>query len=259
MLNDFISGDARTNLISKSQVVVPSGRIISSSDPASERGTSRAMMLGESARQTSTRCTRCRTAQSSHTETQATLYLWDDETLELKVLLSNSGQIHNFREYNGKYFVSTYRFWLIYDPATKDVTRLLTGNSMSTYCLELEDELLLSVANNSSNNPQGIYSLSPETFELTQIYDQGWYWLGTSRHQRGCIRVSTYIVEVEDGYFSAGTPAHRVATVSYTTTRNTERSPVLWMSDITGLMTPCKTVTPILHTHASYPIWCRVQ
>lgn len=201
MLNDFISGDARTNLISKLQVVVPSGRIISSTDPGF--GTwyqSRYDAWRISTSNLNQMYAVPHGAILAYGNTSSALYLWDDTTLELKVLSSNSGQIQNFREYNGKYFISTYKYWFIYDPETKEVTQLLTGNSMSAYCLELEDELLLSVSNNGGTNPQGIYSLSPETFELTQLYDQGWYWLGSFRTSKGMYQNSSFVVEVEDGY-----------------------------------------------------------
>lgn len=205
MLQDFISGDARTSIISKAQVAVPSGRIISSSDPGF--GTwyqSRYDAWRISTTNLNQMYAVPNGAILAYGSSGSALYLWDDAELELKVLSSSAGQIYSFREYGGKYFIATYKYWLIYDPEAKAVTEILTGTSMSAYCLELEDELLLSVANNSSTNPQGIYSLNPETFELTQIYDRGWYWLGTFRTSKGLYQSPTYVLEVEGGYLFGG-------------------------------------------------------
>ena len=201
MLNDFISGDARTNLISKSQVVVPSGRIISSSDPGF--GTwyqSRYDAWRISTTNLNQLYAVPNGAILAYGNSSSALYLWDDTALELKVLMTNAGQIYNFREFSGKYFISTYRYWLIYDPAAKEVTQLATGSSMSAYCLELDDELLLSASNANSANLQGVYSLSPETFELTQLFDEGWCWFGTFRTGKGLYQSSQFVVEIDDGY-----------------------------------------------------------
>ena len=215
MIQRFITGDARTNLISKTQVTVPSGKIVSSADAGF--GTwyqSRYDAWRISASNLNQMYAVPNGAILAYGNSSSALYLWDDDDLELKVLSSNAGNIYNFRTYGGKYFIATYRYWLIYDPATKQVTELMRGTTMNAYCLEDDDELLLSVANNSANNPQGIYSLDPETFELTQIYDQGWYWLGSFRPVKGLYQTANYVLEVPDGYlfggYSAGTSSNGI-------------------------------------------------
>ena len=201
----FVGGDARTNIYSKTQITVPSGRLVSSNE--SGFGTwyqSRFDAWRISTSNLNQMYTVPNGAILAYGNSSSALYLWDDEQLELTMLSSNAGNIHNVREYNGKYFISTYRYWLIYDPETKQITQLLQGASMNAYCIETDDELLLSVASNSASNPQGIYSLDPETFELTQIYDQGWYWLGGFRTNKGLYSNSNYVLEVPDGFLFGG-------------------------------------------------------
>jgi len=205
MIQRFITGDARINVISKSQITVPSGKIVSSA----EVGFGTWYQSRYDARRISTSNLNQmysvpNGAILAINNSSSALYLWDDTTLELKVLSSNAGNVYNFREYEGKYFIATYKYWLLYDPATKEVTTLATGAGMSAYCLELEDELLLSVSNNGSNNPRGIWSLNPETFELTQLFNEGWYWLGGFRSVKGLVQNANYVLEVEDGYLFGG-------------------------------------------------------
>ena len=206
MIQQFITGDGRTSLISKSQLTVPNGKIISSSEPGF--GTwyqSRYDAWRISTLNINQMYAVPNGAILANSGSNSAIYFWDDTTQELKVLSSNAGNIYNFRAYGEKYFLATYRYWLIYDPETQQVTELLTGNSgMNAYCFEDDDGLFLSVANNGGNNPKGIYILDPETFELTQIFDQGWYWLGNFRTVKGLNQSASYILEVEDGYLFGG-------------------------------------------------------
>ena len=216
MIQRFISGDARTNIISKTQTTVPSGKIVSSADPGF--GTwyqSRYDAWRISSSNLNQMYAVPNGAILATNNSSSSLYLWDDDDLELKVLLSNAGNIYNFRAYNGRYFIATYRYWLIYDPETKQVSQLMNYSSgLSAYCFETDDELLLSVANNGGTVPSGIYSLDPDTFELTQVFDQGWYWLGAFRSMKGLYQTPNYILEVPDGYlfggYNAGTACYGV-------------------------------------------------
>ena len=205
MIQNFINGDVRTNMFSKYQVAVPSGRIVSSTEQIF--GTwyqSRYDACRISTTQLNQMYAVPDGAILANNANNSALYLWDDTDKELKVLSSNAGNIYNFRAYGDKYFIATYRYWLLYDPETKQVTQLLQGTALSAYCLDTGDELLLSVANNSSTNPQGIYRLDPETYELTQIFDQGWYWLGTFRTTTGLYQSSSYVLELDDEYLFGG-------------------------------------------------------
>ena len=204
-IQNFINGDARTNLYSKYHVAVPSGRICSSSEQTF--GTwyqSRYDAYRISTMQLNQMYAVPNGALLASNSSNSSLFLWDDEDKELRELAVNAGNVLNFREYGGKYFIATYRSWFIYDPGTKQLTRLLQGTSMTPYCLEDEDGLLLSVANNTSSNPQGIYYLDKETFELTQIFNAGWYWLGAFRTTKGLYQNSNYVLEVPDGYLFSG-------------------------------------------------------
>ena len=204
-IQNFINGDARTNLFTKYQVSVPSGRIVSSTE----------QIFGTwyQSRYDAWRISNTMFNQMyavpdgailANNNSNAALYLWDDTDKELKVLSSNAGNITNFRAYGDKYFIATYRYWLLYDPETKQVTQLLQGVSMNAYCLDTGEELLLSVANSGSNNPQGIYRLDPETYALTQIFNEGWYWLGTFRTTTGLYQSAAYVLELEDEYLFGG-------------------------------------------------------
>lgn len=205
MIQNFISGDGRSGVISKSQITVPSGKIISSSDPGF--GTwyqSRYDAWRISNSYLNQLYSVPNGAILAYGSSNSALYLWDDTTLELKVLSNNAGNIQNFRAYKDKYFIATYKYWLIYDPETQEVTTLATGNSMSAYCLETDDELLLSMSNTSNANMTGIWRLDGESFELTQIFDEGWYWLGSFRTAKGLYQSPAYIQEVDDGYLFGG-------------------------------------------------------
>ncbi len=144
------------------------------------------------------------------------LYFWDDEEKELIQISSNASQIYNVRKYNGKYVIACYRNWWLYDPDDKSFTVLLSGTAMSMFCFETEDELLMSATNSNSSSPKGIYSLDPDTFELTQIYDSGCYWLGLYRNGKGIEQSSSYVLETEDAYlFSAYSNSNQYGVLKY--------------------------------------------
>ncbi len=204
MIQNYINGDSRTNMFSKYQVTVPSGRIVSSTE-----------QLFGTWYQSRYDAWRISTVQLSQmyavpdgailagNNSNSALYLWDDTDRELKVLSANAGNIYGFRACGGKYFIATYRYWLLYDPETKQVTELLQGTGMNAYCLDTGEELLLSVAN-SGSCPQGIYRLDPQTYALTQVFDEGWYWLGSFRTSPGLYQSAAYVLELEDEYLFGG-------------------------------------------------------
>ena len=201
MVEGVVSGDSRTTMFSKSTLSVPSGKIVMYTEPSF--GTwyqSRYDAWRISTLQLNQMYAVPGGAILSINSTGNKIFFWDDDEKELVELAANASPIYNFRKYGDKYFIATYRYWYLYDPETHELTELATGYSMSAYCLDTGEELLLSVANNNSQNPKGIWRLDPETYELTQLYDQGWYWMGGFRTYEGTTQSTQYLVELDDGY-----------------------------------------------------------
>ena len=97
MIQNFISGDGRSGVISKNQITVPSGKIISSSDPGF--GTwyqSRYDAWRVSNSYLNQLYSVPNGAILAYGSSNSALYLWDDTTLELKVLSNKRGKHSKF-------------------------------------------------------------------------------------------------------------------------------------------------------------------
>lgn len=200
LVESIVTGDARTNLFTKYTVAVPSGRIVSYTEPAF--GTW--YQSRHDARRISTVLLNQMFAVPggavlSNNSTGGSIYYWDDETKELVTLVSGGSPVYNCRTYAGKYFFASYGSWFLFDADTHEVTTLLTGAGLSAYCLDTGEELLLSASNTGNTVPKGIYRLDPDTLELTQIFNEGWYWLSAFRSYKG-VQTSSFIVDTGDGY-----------------------------------------------------------
>ena len=205
LVEGIVSGDGRTSLYAKYTLPVPSGKIVSYSEPSF--GTW--YQSRYDARRISTTMMNQLYAVPggailASSVNGGKIYYWDDDNRELNEISSNASPIHNFREYGGKYFIAAYRGWYLFDAQAKELTSILEGTNMPAFCLDTGEELLLSVSNNSSTNPKGIYRLDPNTFELTQLFDEGWYWLGAFRPYKGITQTAQFVQEVPGGYLFGG-------------------------------------------------------
>lgn len=205
LVQNAATSDARTNMYSRTTLNVPDGRLVSYTAP--DFGTW-FQSLNDAWRISTENLNQMfaipHGAVLCYNANGRALYFWDNDEKTLTQISSNAGQIYNVREYAGRYVIACYRNWWLYDPEDKTFSVILTGTQMSMFCLETEEELLMSVANSNSTAPKGIYRLDPDTFELTQIYDSGCYWLGVFRSGKGITQSANYVHETETGYlFSA--------------------------------------------------------